>query len=53
MMAEYEYYGLFAGIVQPIKSRLYVLTHVNGLWTVKHRITFPIAVRMIAGRKPG
>jgi hypothetical protein len=41
LMAEYEYTGLFAGAVQPVKSRLYLLTYINGRWTVKHRITFP------------
>ena len=41
LMAEYRYTDLFAGAVQPLKSRLYLLTYINGRWTVKHRITFP------------
>lgn len=40
-MAEFEYTQPFAGAVQLVKSRLYLLTYVNGRWTVKHRTTFP------------
>jgi len=29
--------------VQRVKSRLYLLTYINGSWTLKHRITFPAA----------
>ena len=48
LMAEYEYTELFAGAVQPVKSRLYLLTHIDGRWTVKHRITFPAEAPMQA-----
>ncbi len=41
VMAEYKYAEAFAGAVQPVKSRLYLLTYINARWTVKHRITFP------------
>ena len=41
VMAEYEYRQPFAGAVQRVRSRLYLLTYVNGSWAVKHRITFP------------
>ena len=40
LMAEYQYTDLFAGAVQPVRSRLYLLTYINSRWTVKHRITF-------------
>jgi hypothetical protein len=41
LTAEYEYTELFAGAEQPVKSRLYLFTYINGRWTVMHRITFP------------
>lgn len=40
-MAEFEYVQPFAFAVQPVKSRLYLVTYINGRWSVKHRITFP------------
>jgi len=41
--ATFEYEEIFAGVRQPIHSRLDMFCYIGGKWTVKYRFTYPAA----------
>lgn len=40
--ATFEYEEVFAGVRQPLHSRLDMFCYINGKWTVKYRFTYPV-----------
>lgn len=42
--ATYEYEEVFAGVLQPLHSRLDMFCYIGGKWTVKYRFTYPAAL---------